>query len=560
MSASDHPPQGKRSRSIFSPNAKIIQSVLIGSVFEALATKFFTHRELLNWLHTSQINDRTKIAYKAVCIEIAPDEQYMDNGEHFLVTKPEYAPIAIGYGLDIEIPDHKGGGEPIIVHICDVINHFNAHSRIESPSIGLILTGNVSDSYLRSRLNICYLARNFPHMRLHSNEINKSLVCADWTEKFRYNENLVNIILGRIAFLQREAPLYYAGVAYQAYHKVIIKLHQEKLLCALSREQLYNLNTYFSNIIDSRILTYNDIGYKIALLGNDIAGYVLGFPVQNVVPSDEQIHAAIAMLMELGIEKYTAHIRQYVKSTYMPTYPIPINTPTFSNEQDVLMEDVDSYLPFDIISYQTGDHIHRFTRAEFKQLDESKKNPWTNEWLPSMVLSTIKARVIAAKELGLPDAIPMIELLEKLSKNEVFTISNARAISPLRSTDHSENRTILSSLVSAFLRGESGNAPESQETAPIARSSIIHSNVDMSTIFRVVPTTLTTAQSAIFRGAMNGPIENTSSGEEENINNESSVSDEDILNSLLILRRAVSGTIGYSSDDESNDDSIEEVD
>lgn len=404
---------------------KIRQSVEVGSVFLALESNFFTAEALQQWLTTVPMTERTQIAYKALCTKILPNVQYLPDSLHFLTKKPEYTSIAVGYGFSTDLPDTKGvdrtHSNPILAHICDALIMINSDSNFRKLS-ALILSGHGTHQYVYSKLVTCYRARNFPHLRgVSPHEINVALVAADWTAKFRYNENLAKLILKRVADLQREAPIYYAGIAYGAYHKVAVKLNKDKLLTQLSRDELITFNTFFPNIIDTKILGYSDLAYKIALLGNDVAGYVLGFPIQNMIPNDDQIHEAIAILSKEGADAYAERIKQYVKSTYTPVAPFPMGSVSYSNDKDVMMEEIDNYVPFDIVSYQVGPHMYRFTRVEFDKLVESKKNPWTNDWFPPTVLSTIISRSEAAKELGLPPGRPCREMIDRVEAGTLFT-------------------------------------------------------------------------------------------------------------------------------------------
>ncbi|CAH6419697.1 Hypothetical protein HVR_LOCUS773 [uncultured virus] len=418
---------------------KIKESVLIGSVFLALTDKIFTPQALLNWLTTIDFSDRTQIAYKAACLQIEPNSQYMEDGFHFLVKKPEYTSIAVGCGLNPDISDQKvdlstehnspaksslaglkaESSNPVLAHICDALAIFH-NSREQQRLSSLILAGKGTPQYIKSKLVTCYRARNFPHLQISANEINVGLVSADWTARFRYNEQLPRLIIRRVAELQAGAPIYYAEVAYKAYNAVALKLNKEKLLTHLTKDELATFDSFFPNIIDRRILTYTDLAYKIALLGNDVAGYVLGFPIQNVIPDESHIATAIDKLISVGVEKYADDNKVYLKTTYTPILPFPCGGVSYPNETDVLGENIDNYVPFDVIAYQTGGYLYRFSRAEFDKLAESKKNPWTNEWLPPTVLSTIEARAKAAKELGLPEARPLVEMLDRIESGTLF--------------------------------------------------------------------------------------------------------------------------------------------
>lgn len=513
------PPHVKQ-RFLPSEEDKIRESVDVGSVFLAMDANFFTPKALLQWLTTVPVNERRQVAYKAVCTKIPPNQQYLDDTFHFLTKKPEYTSIAVGFGLVVEIPDQNTDGamNPVLAHVCEALISINSDANLRKLS-ALILAGQGSAAYLQANLATCCRARNFPHLRnLSGHEYNMALVAADWTAKFRYNEKLTSLIIHRVTELQKEAPIYYSGVAYKGYHKVAVKLNKDKLLTQLSRDELITFNTFFPNVIDQKVLGYSDLAYKIALLGNDVAGYVLGFPVQNHIPNEDQIHQAIQILTEQGADKYAEQIKQYVVSTYTPALPFEQKQRvTYSNDTDVIMEDIDNYAPFDIISYQTGSHMYRFTRSEFDKLSESKKNPWTNDWLPPTVLSTIRARTEAAKELGLPPARPLREMLTRIEDGTLFQSDTAPKPTPQPSQQRSQASPadILSVLMSTAVMGQwapglppdfddgieiefQGNVPQGMIPVSFISPGPLHPNMPPSVSNRVaIPNSGTTMSSPL---------------------------------------------------------------
>lgn len=165
----------------------------------------------------------------------------------------------------------------------------------------------------------------------------------------------------------------------------------------------------------------NDFARKILNYGCDIAGYILGFPVHYHTPTDDQLHLALNRLNELKREEYAKTIVNYGKQLFSADIPFSVNKPIFSNTDDVIFENINNYSPFDIVSYRDGDYIYRFTRPEFDNLLKSKKNHWTNDWLPKAVLATILSRVSTAKELKLPESRPLIELLRRVEEDQLFT-------------------------------------------------------------------------------------------------------------------------------------------
>jgi hypothetical protein len=466
---------------------KIRESVQVGSVFLALDDKFFTAEALLQWLTTVPITERTQIAYKAVCTKIPPNSQYLADSYHFLTKKPEYLSIAIKYNFSTEIPDQniEGDMNPIIGHLCEALIDLNSNNNLRRVT-ALICSGAGPLDYILLKIETCFGARNFPHLRnVSAFRHNTGLVAADWTAKFRYNERLPIIILNRITQLQKEAPVYYAGVAYAAYYKVAVKLNKDRLLTHLNRHELTLFDSFFPNIIDKQILKYTDLAYKIALLGNDVAGYILGFPVQNMIPDEQQIHRALLSLTNLGVDRYTELIRNYVAATYTPILPFEQDeAATYSNDTDVVMEPINNYVPFDIVVYQTGSHMYRFTRIEFDKLAESKKNPWTNDWFPPTVLSTINARVKAAKELGLPTARPLTETLAHIEAGTLFkdeTAPKSPPIQPVNPQQSQQSANILELLLNRALQGEWNSGAEMQSSNTNVHITINDTPVSMST-------------------------------------------------------------------------------
>ncbi len=373
----------------------------------------------------STLTDRLAVAYKALCTLIKPSEQYLSDGMHIISKKPEFLYISMAYGLDIYCNDSRiiGDETPLAIHVCDLVTNLydNTKGGIIKRYVGFIVNGEASNANLVKNIHVCFLAQNASYIRnLNAHHINQALVLADWTDKFRYNGTLATLIIERVKHLSKQAQHYYESVVKPTYNKVAKKLYEDKLLSELNKDQLVQFDHWFPGIIDQRLISYTPLAYKISLLSNDIAGYILGFPVQNVVPSNDQIRNAISMLIEHGVKNYVANIKSFTEKTYLPIILSEHNTATYANEKDVLFDRVDSYVSFDIVSYQDGDHIYRFTRAEFEELTKSKKNPYTNHWLPITVLSTIKSRVWAAKELKLPPARPHIEMLEKMESGELY--------------------------------------------------------------------------------------------------------------------------------------------
>jgi hypothetical protein len=405
-------------------NKQIIQeSVHFGSVALSLQTQIFDPISLMNYLVKEPLSIRTKVAYKLLCDQLHPHKHYLADGSHFLIHQPNYLMIAMYYNLDLTVPTQINEPDSLLIdQLCEPLIEAQQDKDLQEET-NLIAAGSGTVSYVVKHSTTYFLARNFAYIKqFTAHDMNLRLVDADWPEKFRYNEQLPKLIVKRIKYLQQHAPLYYSTVAQKIYHAVISKLYKDNFFSRVSKKQLSTINKNFPNIIDPVILTYDDLCYKVSLLGNEIAGYVLGFPIQNMIPTKEQIREALQILIKMGVHKYVEQIRNYVKLTYTPIIPIPCQNISYPNETDVITEEIDNYVPFDIISYQVGTHMYRFTRAEFPELVKSKKNPWTNDWFPATILATIVARNNAAKELGLPPARPLTEMLDRIEKDKFFEV------------------------------------------------------------------------------------------------------------------------------------------
>ena len=125
-------------------------------------------------------------------------------------------------------------------------------------------------------------------------------------------------------------------------------------------------------------------------------------------PDSEPIHKKLdglqhmtlsKLLQEIGIERYVANLNNYIEKTYQMPSLLQNEMIKYANNTDVLYEEPNAYFPFDVIAYQTDVHIYRFTRREFNNITETKRNPWTNEWLPVPIYINVVARNFTATEL-----------------------------------------------------------------------------------------------------------------------------------------------------------------
>lgn len=400
---------------------RVAQAVLFGSVELALKQSFINIDDLLEWLSKQSVTQEITIAYNAVCRRLTPNLQYLKDGVHVLAKNPALAAVAVMHKLDPSIKDRKEGeSKELWNYVFEaVIKMRNDHT---AKGKGLImLTGSGSNDLLRSNIDLLYGCRFWREVPgVSTDSTNVALLKTDWVEHLRSNGTVASAILKRVHFLQQHAPQYYGEVAYKQYYAKAAALHKEQLLTNLTQADLILFNTYFTNIIDTRLLSYDSLCYNIASLTPDVAGYVLGFPIHWFIPNAEQIHEALATLKAKGIDDYCAYIKAESVANSSLVGAHVTKDVTFSNTEDVYGEDIDNYVSFDIIVFRNAKHIYRFTRPEFSNLVKSKKNHWTNEWLPASIVGTIKSRLATACALGLPESHTLKEHLNHVKNHNFF--------------------------------------------------------------------------------------------------------------------------------------------
>lgn len=398
-------------------SSRIEEVIKYGSLYVAFAKNYISPTSVLEWLATKDVTTETLIAYIAVCSKIHPDNQYLADGCHFIAKKPIYCYIALEAQLNIEIMDDNiKSDNPIIAHLIESLEDIKTNSLLKQTLL-LLIYGKGTSQFIKTNLQQCFAARNFSYVKnVTADEINGALLKSDWLQHVRYNTTLAKDIINRVKELSKVAPSY-LSIVKDDYYKVAQKLYKEKKLFSLTQYELVIFNELFPSIVNPVFLTLDTLSSKIALLGNNIAGYLLGFPIQSFIPNDEQIITILSKLNKTTLQEHITMIKKYNPSSYMPVLPFEYKI-THANTTDVIMEEIDNYLPFDIIAYIDGLYLYRFTRVEFKQIIESRKNPWTNDWLPESVLSTIKTRYEVANTLCLPECKTINELFDSLEDGD----------------------------------------------------------------------------------------------------------------------------------------------
>lgn len=396
----------------------ISQVVNFGSVSLALEEKLFTQIELLEWIATNEITENSHLAYYILSKSFHPNEHYLTDGRHIFVIKSRYAIHTTLYKFDTSLRSIKNDESSVLLVELQIETQLQDLD-LDFLRFAMVIGGFAQFSSSDKKQLVKILMKAFKarepisFTEITFKDHNNALIEADWISDLIINDFLYGLIIRRVRTLKEKAPLYYSKIK-QKYFDLFKTLYQKHLLGRSDPLHLRFLHEEFPGVLDPSLFQQPNEIRKLLLMPTILAGYVLGFPIQSVIPTVEQIKTAIEKYRQLGKEQYLEHIKKYVRQTYLLSIPIPSEEHILSNEADVLLEDVDSYSPYDIISYQTGKYVYRFTRPEFEKIIESGKNHWTNEEIPITIASEIITRTRIAIELGLPKSMPIKDLLDGL--------------------------------------------------------------------------------------------------------------------------------------------------
>lgn len=344
---------------------KLYECVYVGSTELALNTRFVSSSELIEYLSSQEISTATIIAYRSLC----------------------------NYGC--------------LEQVCEKLPKYKPYS--DNLLNGVFITNG---NELLKMLNIGDTTVD---------QENLEALLDDNLEYFKYNVTFVKMLLLKFQYFNISAPLYFTGVMIPLYKPIFEKIVQCGLLTTLTQKQLKYYNDFYPGMVDVKKLSYDDLCYKISNMDNEMAGYILGFPIHEFIPDNSQIEDALMRLQKLGKEEYIKSLDtgNYHGSNFV-----------YANNEDVLMVKINKYLPFDIFYYRSGKHVYRYTRPEFKQIINTKKDFWTNNPLPISILKSIEARYNAAKHLGLPKAKAALRIYQELEHE--INESKHKFTSPLK--------------------------------------------------------------------------------------------------------------------------------
>ncbi len=407
---------------------KIHQCIAIGSPIESIMKGLITISDVLVYLLTENISEKSMIAYKAVC-ELDRLQLISINGSEkpfILITEhDEYVGI---YNLMIKEKEIQGRTEQEnkdmilktqhvwskllylnnfnrnIYMICDV-EKFNI---IITPDERWLIVGSRSTNYM---------------LKFYSEILKEPEIWIDneYLEPLHqyHSSSFIDILIKRCKYLKYEADIYWNKIAKNMYFGIV----ENKFLrnMNITKKQLEPLVEIFGDMISSDITEMPDLIFNLKNLHMVDQAYVLGFPIHKHIPSQEVINNAIEKLNDIGIDLYADMIEKFNKdSLNLIINPICNKNIPLANDEDALKENIFCYNNFDLVYNYTETHLYIFTRPEFKTLVEQNKNIWTNEPLKINVLNTVYSKIELARDFGLPSPATIKDLLIKVESGTLF--------------------------------------------------------------------------------------------------------------------------------------------
>lgn len=229
------------------------------------------------------------------------------------------------------------------------------------------------------------------------------------------------------ALITRVRQIYDVEHYFSAKVKTIRKVFNE---IVLTQEQLQNIIETMPRVYEIplklTIQQYFQLSPQakiISRLPHSIAAYTLGFPIQNGIPGDAQITAALFKLSRDGPQEYMVSVGR--KWDALIRYETEGLTWSTNDEDAITMIPYRHFGPFDRIIYVEDDHAFEFTRSSWKDLvngvrtgsfeedgDNVPINPFTRKPLSKAFLEQLKARIAIAELYNLPESDTLDSLIE----------------------------------------------------------------------------------------------------------------------------------------------------
>jgi hypothetical protein len=412
---------------------KIInEAILYGSLYEALENKLFKCQELINYIAENHkyIPRNKLISSIAILLNFYPSTYLYYNNDHLISLLPNdnliyFIFLLKGGSTEIPIKKDNENGDLLWLYLFDVLTIMN----MDKNNSELIKAKLISNIYPKNEeiniqsfepwvINCLYDCRcidviDIYHTELQVIEVNhtNNIIRTDWFDK--YNSVVVTFdkFINRCLFLKEYANNYLNGM--MNLFEEHMKLYDIRTVEIFTKEQLINAYKVFPQLYSKYLISAPNEYYRIGLYPLPVRAYLLGFNIENNIPSSDIIDMEYNRLIEKGIDEYCK-------------INIVKNEENIINPEDTLCEDPHEYHNFDRYDFIENNKIYRFTRPEFERLLEDNRNFWNKCILPNHVIYTLKCRKMIAELYNLPEADTRKNLLEKSMTSKLYQISEQK--------------------------------------------------------------------------------------------------------------------------------------
>ena len=240
-------------------------------------------------------------------------------------------------------------------------------------------------------------------------------------------------IITRSNHLFKNAKNYWNQYACDKYQTFFSQLMMNTL--SLSKKEIKIIHELWPSLLPLSSQSWSSLAQIIFWKGPELSCYYLGLPFEYGHIDKELIVSRLDLLSEIGPEEY---VKKYSSLEEDPhySYLIKLSNSTDGiikwpcrNQEDVLSETITSYAPFDRLIYLDGKNVYRFSRTEFENLIETKKNPWTNEKIAPSFLDMVSLRIKIGQRLKLVNKetvswLETLKILDTTSNKTDRTSSN----------------------------------------------------------------------------------------------------------------------------------------
>lgn len=425
----------------------IEQSINIGSIYQALEKKAVTVGEVLQYLAKAPVTPNTVLAYSATCKHQNPNDHYIGS-DRFLTIQPhpDYQMVYAYFTGIVDYSWDKLKGINTAQYALLAKTRRKCNPDLDKQMRIICAMKNIDSPDCKTEdLSLLFQSRH-PVIWSFSDTMQKSMkfqqkaIDTDWIDLIgtKYTKEWIEMILARCKYLNGKAPEYWKSVVRSDYSRMMINAIKDK---KMSRELslIRKIKEVFPEVCPELDM-YSDLAWKISLLPIPVQAYLLGFHLELGIPHESLLKSALLTLSKVRHEEYLSNLKK--RSEDRVDFGPGCDELKPGNTQDVMLNDINTYSPFDRIYYTNGQHIFCFTRVEFNSLLEKKVNPWNKEKIPDHIIGMIQCRQDASKSLQLPSCEPLSDLYEKVSNG---------SLSLVQTEPESSDKDVFESFVMAML-------------------------------------------------------------------------------------------------------------